>query len=584
MLGGRLGGRPERASVLAVGVLVLAVAIPLRGLYRGTGSSMEEGFMLVFPERMLAGDVPNVDFLHLYGPGSLHTLMGWYQLFGTTLASQRTFGLLQHLGVIVGVYALTRAWGHRLATVSGLTVTLLVLTPIGLSALAWEGAVALAVWATVFGVRALHVEGRERTLSLAAAGALAGFALSFRPDLVLAVGLMLAFVVWRVRSVRSGWRMLVLGGVVGATPMWIHLAVAGVGPSWTGMVTEPVRYLRPGRELPRPPSFDRVDGALQAVVEGPLDAPWWRLPALSANHQLYFWFWLVVLTAVGVAALAARWWRRAPTPPHCVLLATSLLGLGMLPQALQRPDSTHLAWGSCVSFALVPVVVAELVERRGPAASTLRRDLVAATVVVATFLVVCPFYTYRSYLLYSRIAVGQKPGGHLVERDGRRFYFGNEALQRASQSAVDQLAESSRPGERLLVGPADLSRTIYSDVAFYFMFPELEPATYFIEMDPGLADSAGSSLADDVASADWVLLTNFWTGWYEPNASVEFGSDVPNQVVADRFCLVGNYENALVLLYRRCAEGDGVSPAGIGIGAERRASLEAEIAERAGDG
>ena len=35
--------------------------------------------MLDFPERMAKGDVPNVDFLHLYGPGALHVLMGWYR-------------------------------------------------------------------------------------------------------------------------------------------------------------------------------------------------------------------------------------------------------------------------------------------------------------------------------------------------------------------------------------------------------------------------------------------------------------------------------------------------------------------------
>lgn len=202
--------------------------------------------------------------------------------------------------------------------------------------------------------------------------------------------------------------------------------------------------------------------------------------------------------------------------------------------------------------------------------------------MVVTFFVICPFYTYRSYLLYSRISVGDKAGGFEVHRDDRRFYFGNEALQRASQAAIDELDRSGVPGERLLVGPADLSRTIYSDVVFYFMFPEFVPATYYIEMDPGLADREGSSLADDVASADWVLLTNFWTGWYEPNASTDFGSDAPNQVVADQFCLVGNYEDALVLLYRRCEQGDGTSPAGIGIGARRRADLDAELAERAG--
>jgi len=565
--------------VLSVGLVLLAIAIPLRGLYRGTGSSMEEGFMLVFPKRMLAGDVPNVDFLHLYGPGSLHTLMGWYSVFGYTLGSQRTFGLLQHVGLIFGAYALCRAWGHRIAVISAITVTLLVITPIGLSALAWEGAVALALWAVVFGVRALHVEGRERTWCLAAMGALAGFALTFRPDLVIALGLALAFLLWRARA----WRAPLVGALVGAIPMWIHLAVAGIGPSWRGMVADPVKYLRPGRELPRPPSFGHIDGALQAVVEGPADAPWWRLPALAANHQLFFWFWLVVIAAFGVTATAAwLWFRRGRTPQRAALLAGALLGLGMLPQALQRPDSTHLAWGSCVTMAMVAPLVVELLALRTEPWSLLRRDLVAAALITVVFLVICPFYTYRTYLLYTRISVGNKPGGFEVSRDERRFFFGNEALRQASQSAIDDLERLSTPGQRLLVGPADLSRTIYSDVAFYFMFPELTPATFYIEMDPGLADREGSSLASDVESADWVLLTNFWTGWFEPNASSIFGSDAPNQVVANKFCLVGNYDNALVLLYQKCEQGDGISPAGVGIGADRRASLDAEIAKRSG--
>ena len=118
----------------------------------------------------------------------------------------------------------------------------------------------------------------------------------------------------------------------------------------------------------------------------------------------------------------------------------------------------------------------------------------------------------------------------------------------------------------------DGSRTIYSDAAFYYLFPELDPATYYIEMDPGLADREGSRLADDVASADWLILTNFWTGWYEPNASSEFGSDAPNQVVADHFCQVGNYLDALVMLYPRCDQGYGIRPAGIGPAAQRPAN------------
>jgi hypothetical protein len=595
VLGGPMQWRPwraQRTSLISWALIALAIALPVRGLFKGVGSSMEEGFMLVFPERMLAGDIPNVDFLHLYGPGSLHTLMGWYQLFGASLDSQRVVGLLQHVAFVAAAYALGRAWNHRIAVAGALTSMLLVLTPIGLSALAWQGAVSLALWGIVFALRSLHTSGRERTLALTAAGALAGFALAYRPDLVIALSLAGATVLWLSRPAatdgtpwRSTLQPLAIGTLVGLIPMWIHLAVAGIGPSFTGMVTEPVRDLRPGRELPRPPGWGRIDGALQAVAEGPADAPWWRLPSPSASQQLFLWFFVVVIVLIGTPLLVvAMRRRRGATPRTTVLLVGSMLGLGLIGQALQRPDSTHLAWGSCVTFALLPALVAELIPRRMHGGSHLRRDLTAAGAVALVLLIICPFFTYRYYLLYSRISVGNLPGGYEVRRDDRRFTFGNAALQAASQSAIDDLDAWSTPGERLLVGPADLSRTIYSDAIFYHLFPELTPATRFIEMDPGLADRADSGLATDVASADWLLLTNFWTGWFEPNSSILFGSDEPNQVVAEQFCLRGNYDNALVLLYERCEQGDGVSPAGIGIGAQRRADLEGELAKRIAEG
>jgi hypothetical protein len=586
VLGGAIRVRPSRNGVISILMVLAVVVVPLRGLFKSTGSSMEEGFMLVFPKRLLAGDVPNVDYLHLYGPFSIHVLAAWYTVFGYTLESQRAFGLLQHLGIIFAVYALARAWGHRTAVVSAVAVTLLVLTPIGLSALAWEGAVALGLWSVVCGVRALHTDGRTRTIALAAAGLLFGIALGYRPDLVVALGIAHTWLWWRHRrNSTAAAAPFAIGAGVGLIPLVVHVLMAGVHASVQGMFIDPVFHLRPGRALPRPPSFGHIDGALQAVAEGPADAPWWKFPALSANHQLFFWFFFVVIIALVLPVVAWRLARRHhyAVPRHAVLLAGSLFGLGMLPQALQRPDSTHLAWGSCVSFALLPCFLVELLPRWQPTArlSLVQRHspLVAAAVVGAVMFVICPFYTYRYYLLQSRISVGNKPGGYEVSRNGRSFYFGNVPLQHSSQAAIDELAKKMQPGERLLVGPADLSRTIYSDVVFYYLFPELTPATYYIEMDPGLADREGSRLAPDVKTADWLILTNFWTGWYEPNASSTFGSDAPNRVVADNFCLVGNYDNALVMLYHRCAKGDGVSPAGIGIGAQRRADFERELAK-----
>ena len=547
---------------MTLGVLGVFIALPLRGLYRATGSSMEEGFMLVFPRLMRDGWVPNVDFLHLYGPGSLHTLIGWYAVFGDTLESERTFGLLQHLGIIFGIYALTRVWGRAVALMSSLVATLLVLTPIGLSALAWHGAIALGLWAIVFGLRAARLDGRRATVSLAASAVLAGLAISYRPDLALGLGVSLGWWWWHTR--RPGrWWVIAIAFAAGLIPMWIHLAMAGFRASVEGMLLDPVFRLRAGRELPRPPSWDRIDGALQAVAEGV--PPWWGFPALPAEKQLFFWFWAVIAVAIAVPVYA--YWTRRRSGPDLrldVLLVGGLFGLGILPQAMQRPDSTHLAWVACVSWPLATAAVADLFQRARNEQPRLRRHVLTGLIAAGALFVVCPFYTYRHYVLHTRVAAGDLPLPFLVERDGRRFWFGDGRVAEAANAGIAELELRMEPGDRLLVGPADLSRTVYSDVAFYYLFPELEPATFYVEMDPGLADAENSGLAEDVASADYLFLTNFWTGWFEPNASSDYGSERPNEVVAEKFCLVGEWDNALVMLFERCPGGDGINPAEVG--------------------
>jgi len=547
----------SRRSIASLAILTVFVLLPVRGLYRATGSSMEEGFMLVFPRLVREGWVPNADFLHLYGPGSLHVLAGWYTLFGDALEVQRTFGLLQHVGIITALYALTRVWGHFVALLSAVVAGLMVLTPIGLSALAWHGALALALWALVIALRARSLDGRAQCWAIATAGFLAGMALSFRPDIVLGLAVSLGVLWWRVRP---DWRWSFGGVAVGLIPMWAHLLMAGIPASVQGMILDPVFELRPGRELPRPPSFSHIDGALQFVAE--LIPPWWGPPAMSAEKQLFFWFWAVVLIAIGVPFYAWRVRRRGDRGVQSdVLLYAGLFGLGILPQAMQRPDSTHLAWVACVSWPLATAALADALRRTGWSAHRLRRHLTTAGVVTLVLFVICPFFTLRHYLLHTRVSVGNLPVPHVVERGDRRFWFGDPVAADALRSAVSALELVAEEGDRLLVGPADLSRTVYSDVAIYYLFPELEPATYYIEMDPGLANSEGSGLDEDVSSADYLVLTNLWTGWWEPNTSGDWGWQVPNEIVANEFCLIGTWNDHMAMLFERCEGGGGFNPA-----------------------
>lgn len=115
-------------------------------------------------------------------------------------------------------------------------------------------------------------------------------------------------------------------------------------------------------------------------------------------------------------------------------------------------------------------------------------------------------------------------------------------------AAADRIA---KPGQRLFVGPVDLRKTPYSDAYLYYMFPDLVPATYYIEMDPGVANANGSRMPQDLESADIVILSAIWEDWSEPNDSRKVGSDASEQVLARDFCHVGTYLN-LYQLYRKC--------------------------------
>src|SRR3954466_2011664 len=185
-------------------VVGLAYALVLRALYHVPGSAMEEGFVLVFPDRLLHGDLPNRDFLNLYGPGSIWVLALIYQLFGVTVFVERTVGLLQLIGTTVAICLLVRWWGRSVVLTAGLLSVAFGVPAVGLTAIPWAGGVAFAG----FGLLALQ-QARRRAADdpgaagrragggwALAAGVLFGAALLYRLDLVVAIVLGAAVLVW----------------------------------------------------------------------------------------------------------------------------------------------------------------------------------------------------------------------------------------------------------------------------------------------------------------------------------------------------------------------------------------------------
>lgn len=563
--------RPQWQTVSVVAVVAVVFALPMRALLRYQGPPMEEGFMLVFPEQVLNGQIPHKDFLHLYGPGSLWALAAWFKVVGVSITAERIFGMAQ-LGVIVfGVMALAGPWGRKVMLAVGLFGVLLTTTAIGLTALAWDGGVAFAVAAVWVGLRGRRwltdapavdpavAEARAGRL-LVAAGVLAGVALLFRPDLIVGVTLGSVGVVLGLGRPRI--TRYITGAAAALSLYLVHLAVSGPGAAIRGMFIEPVFKLRGGRTLPQPPSWSRFDGALQAVAS--LRQPPWPLPALASPNQAFIWFFLLPAVTFFVAGVGI--WRVRAEPDVWrlrVLLAVGLLGLGMLPQAFQRPDTTHLAWVSCVPLAFLPVAVTEcLGQVRWPA---VRRNAAAfASVgVLLVPLLVIPHFTSRTWLDLVKQSRSGDVFGYPVVHGDRRFYLGAPGVAVAAQQMIDDLDGEMKPGDRLIVGTADLRKTPYSDAYLYYLFPDQRPGTRYIEMDPGMANAPGSGLADEIAEADWLILSHVWDAWDEPNTSRDLGSNAPNEVVARDFCKFGTYSapadafgpsSPTFVVYRRCRD------------------------------
>ncbi len=272
---------------------------------------------------------------------------------------ERAVGFVQLLGVVSGVFALLRLWGRRIAALGAMAAAVVILPPTGLTAMAWVGAVALGLWSVVWATSALGSAERRRG-RLVVAGLLGGAALLYRPDLAVAVGGS-ALVVLLGLDRRDRLRYLA-ALAAGVAPFLVHVAMAGPGHVVRGLLYEPVVQLRAGRSLPLPPSWNDFDGFLQRA--GRLDEPPWPLPAIPSPNQLVLWLAALVLAAALLVLAGALVFRRRHDRR---LLAIAVFAAGLLPQAVQRPDSTHLAWVSCVAFGLLPAAVLELATPRSRA-------------------------------------------------------------------------------------------------------------------------------------------------------------------------------------------------------------------------
>ncbi len=503
----------SRKNLIVLALVLLALCVPFSHAYQKPGAAMDEGMILVYPELLLKGNLPYRDFETFYGPGNIAVLAAAYAAFGTDVTVERSVGLLYRLLIVAGVFFIAKRWG-TVAAGGAAAMSGLLLLPTGIGAYTWIGAVALAIWS----IWCAAGEGKWRPLL---AGWLGGTCLMFRPDCGPAV-ILAALPLFLYMSWTRRWHYLA-GAAAGVLPLAILAVFTGPTQVLNNLLLYPVLYSSPGRKLPL--------GSAETYIL-----------LLLAAHAVAS---VINLTAGWLAMRA----HRTELQPR-LLLAVSLFAVGVTHQALQRADFGHVIAAAFLSISVLPLGLLTLCEgRRATESNSLRPWVCVLAVTVAIFALLPELLsTLRGEV--REAFHGEADDRLVVERNGR--YFPHLALNQAqsSRAIVAELQKRATPGQRLFVGPGDLRRTNYSDTYLYHLMPELRPATYFLEMNPLSANRPHSRLAADVKSADWLVLNRAWNTWDEPNRSREYGSDEPNQVVADNFEPVAQ-SGTLMLLARK---------------------------------
>lgn len=555
--GETLPDRPPRREVAPV-VFALTYLIPAFGLINAPGGTYEEGIMLNGAERVAGGSVPHRDFFSLYGPLATWVPGQVVRIFGVSQLNLRLMGLVLCSLLVWGTYRLSRL---VLGVTSRVPLVVLAITGILMAGtqvvlpVAWWLGVTCLVWGLVAMGRFAPVAGEQGDgprigghvdPKFAAAAALVVVSIGFRPELVVAAGGVL--LVYATRTRPRPWASLAAGGVVGSLPLAVHTLIVGPSELFHWLVYVPVVQLRPFRRLPVPPSWGEFDASILRLMSEERFIP---INPLTGPNQLSLWFWFGCLAPI--LAAVALWLGRSRASavggaPYTTLLAWTLVAFATLPQLVQRADLAHVFLVTVLSTPLLITTLAWAMDQQQLRIGGLRPLTLSIMVVALLMLAIAPDFVLRRWLDSARFRPSTLTGE--VVHNGRSF--GILEVQAAPlRDAVQALAAQAAPGDTLITGPGDIGTMKQNDMAVYYLFPELKPGTYFVEVNPGVTNEPGSGFAEDLKDTDWLLLSRFSDGWDEPNRSRDVPDPSLQRIVDEEFCRI-ELNQDVVELYQRC--------------------------------
>jgi len=527
-----------------IGCLVALVLLaPIPKMLTTAATSMEEGSLLEYPTLALHGEIPTKAYWTEYGPLNVWVPAGAYELTGPSVLVERLVGLAYRAVLLFSLFSLLKRYS-RPGAVGGVLISWLILAPFGAIAYSWIAGLAFGLAGLAVLTAALD-DAEPRRARVVAGGLLLGIALSFRPDMILGVGLGAVLLLRRRKHQKI---QSLVGIAIGVLPLGALVLLAGFHDAITNLVIDPIFNLRAGRHLPVPPPtravgeyFTRIEAWTTAATRWPGQAP---------AVQLASFFWVVVIAGVILVASMVVIRRRAEAKTWIPFMGFALF---LAPQLVQRCDLNHMRFVGVVWLAALPTAVLLLAGTR--AAKPGRLAVEASVGVGLALFLAAPFFQVQAFAeMFPGLGRPVSIPGSVVHHAGRSIPTGSAHESRAINrllGILDRIPPSRYPGGiRFIEGPADLRLTNYSETWMYWLEPTMIPATYYLEMNPGISNATNSRLAGELGHADLLVLSDRYNAFSEPNASVIPGNPAPNRVVEQHYCELASTDWYHVLIHR----------------------------------
>ena len=498
-------------------VTVLATAAALVRPMQGPPGAFDEGFIVTGALQMLHGGLPIRDFFVIYGPGQYSLTAAVFALFGETIFNARVLHVvvLALLGAtlvgLAGVLTDTPVdaanrrrwpWLALVALGYGLATALVVPTP-GYAALP---ATLLLLLASL-GIARATALGQPATGGLLRASVLLGLAGLMRWDfgvygLVAAGATVWMSAVAQGRSRGEILRALALtAGPALAILLLVFtpLIVLGSAARWWDEVPRfhllefkiwrNLEFFTPALADARAAlqAHDRwaLNRAVLKLVYAALPLTVGAVVALLAGRQL----WRVMRLAQA-RPTATPPWAGAKTSASVPALALMLALLTML-LFNQMRVRTHWQQGFPAYVVALPVLANALAIFWAAARAWAPWPRVAAralAVAMAAAVLVLPLDVLQGDLR-------KQPATTLAREQLPRAGYAVRVESEVDQqrwadyvALIQHLRSSTAPGEPIFSGVADTSRLFINDAMLYFL-ADRPPATRWVEMEPGLANS-----------------------------------------------------------------------------------------------